>query len=348
MAWQGIEGHDQIVEQFRRALGRGRLASSFLMIGPAGIGKRTFALRLAKALLCAARPEAALDPCGRCPACVQVDAGTHPDLAVVAKPPDKAFLPLELLIGDKEHRGRAGLCHHLALRPFMGGRRIATIDDADFLNPEGANCLLKTLEEPPTGSVLMLISTSPAKQLPTIRSRCQLVRFRPLEAGLLARLLLEQGFADDPSHAERLARHGEGSLQQARELADPPLWQFRGELLGALAQPAIDSVGLGRAVGSFVDQAGRDAAARRGRLRQLIGFAAEFYRARLRAQRGVPVDDPEIAGRLGEAGNAAGVAEQATALRLSRCLEAAEQVDRNANQTTLIECWLDDLATAAG
>ena len=126
--------------------------------------------------------EAALDPCETCPSCTMVLAGTHPDLDVVGKPADKAFLPLELFIGDREHRRQEGLCHNISLKPFMGGRKIAVIDDADFLNAEGANCLLKTLEEPPPQSVLILIGTSPAKQLPTIRSRCQLVRFRPLAA----------------------------------------------------------------------------------------------------------------------------------------------------------------------
>ncbi len=169
-----------MVEQFRRALARGRLASSFLFAGPEGIGKRTFALKLAQAMLCTTRPEETLDPCGTCPSCVQVAAGTHPDLHLVGKPEDKSFIPLELLIGDREHRRREGLCHNIGLKPYLGGRKIAMIDDADYLNAEGANSLLKTLEEPPPRSVLILIGTSPAKQLPTIRSRCQLIRFRPL------------------------------------------------------------------------------------------------------------------------------------------------------------------------
>jgi len=206
MTWHGVEGHDDVVEQFRRALQRRRLASSFLFAGPEGIGKRTFALTLARALLCRNRPEEMLDPCGECPACAQVLAGTHPDLEQVAKPKDRAFIPLELLIGDKEHRGREGLCHNISLKPYMGGRKIAIIDDADHLNPEGANCLLKTLEEPPPKSVLILIGTSPAKQLPTIRSRCQLIRFRPLPADVVAELLIARELVADAADARRLAR----------------------------------------------------------------------------------------------------------------------------------------------
>ena len=130
MTWQEVEGHDQLVDQFRQALRRGRLASTFLFIGPAGIGKRTFALKLAQALLCETSREEDLDPCGHCPACQQVAARTHPDLELVSKPEERAFIPVELFIGDREHRMREGLCHDIALKPFRGGRKIAVIDAA--------------------------------------------------------------------------------------------------------------------------------------------------------------------------------------------------------------------------
>ena len=108
MAWQGIHGHDDVVQRFRQILAGGRLASSFLFIGPAGIGKRTFAQKLAQALLCETNSEERLNPCGTCPACQQVAATSHPDLEVVAKPKGKSFIPIELLIGDREHRMREG------------------------------------------------------------------------------------------------------------------------------------------------------------------------------------------------------------------------------------------------
>ena len=108
MTWNGIDGHDDVADQFRLALGRGRLASSFLFVGPTGVGKHSFALKLAQALLCQTRAEETMDPCGMCPSCVQVDARTHPDLILVAKPKDKSFLPLELLIGDKEQPDARG------------------------------------------------------------------------------------------------------------------------------------------------------------------------------------------------------------------------------------------------
>ena len=175
-----LRGHDGVADQFRRALKRGRLASTFLFVGPAGIGKRAFALWLAQGLLCERVPEEKLAPCGACPSCQMVAAGSHPDVETISKPADKAFIPVELLIGDAEHRMRAGLCYNIALKAYSARWKVAIIDDADYLNKEGANCLLKTLEEPPPKSILILIGTSVQRQLPTIRSRCQIVRFQPL------------------------------------------------------------------------------------------------------------------------------------------------------------------------
>jgi DNA polymerase III subunit delta' len=345
MSWHGIHGHDEVVEQFRRALGRGRLASSFLFAGPAGVGKRTFALKLAQAMLCQTRPEQTLDPCETCPSCVQVAAATHPDVDLIAKPADKSFIPVELLIGDREHRRREGLCHNIGLKPMQGGRRIAVLDDADYLNAEGANALLKTLEEPPPRSVLILIGTTAAKQLPTIRSRCQLIRFQPLPIETVVELLVTKGLVADRGEAARLAQYSEGSLQRALELSDPELWTFRNTLLAALAEPSLKSVALAQTVAAFVDQAGKEASARRARLRQVVTFAAEFYRQLLHAECGVSLTaDSELRQHVDRAMAANRSSNGVSAARLERCLDAAAQIDRNANQSTLIECWADDLA----
>jgi DNA polymerase-3 subunit delta' len=131
--WQDILGHTEIHARFLRSAAAGRLASTYLFVGPSGIGKRIFALQLARSLLCETVPETQLNACGACPACQQVDAGTHPDLDVVQKPADKSSIPLELLIGDEEHRMREGLCHNISLKPFRGGRKVAIVDDADYL-----------------------------------------------------------------------------------------------------------------------------------------------------------------------------------------------------------------------
>lgn len=345
MSWQGIVGHDDVAEQFRRSLTAGRLAHAFLFVGPPGVGKRSFALRLSQVLLCAAPRESELAPCGECESCRLFAAGNHPDVEIISRPADKSTIPLELLIGRDEKRMREGLCHNLSLKPYLGGRKVAVIDDADHLNVEGANCLLKTLEEPPPRSVLFLIGTSPDKQLPTIRSRCQLVRFSPLSTGQVEQLLLEHALVDDPETARRAAAFSEGSVTRAIELADPELWKFRGQLLGHLSDEAAESVRFAQAVSAFVDEAGREAPLRRTRLRHVLLQAIEFYRQLLRdAVGGAPSADRDVQASVQRARSWLGEDEQAVVACLERSLEALGQVDRNVNLATLVESWIDDLA----
>jgi DNA polymerase-3 subunit delta' len=345
MSWQGIEGHDDVAEQFRRCLAAGRLASTYLFVGNEGIGKRLFAHKLAQSLLCERRPEEALDPCGACPGCLQALAGTHPDVLTVAKPKDKSAIPLELLIGSGEKRMREGLCHDLGLKSFAGRRKIAIINDADFLNVEGANCLLKTLEEPPPRSLLILIGTSLERQLPTIRSRSQIVRFRPLEGEVVSRLLVERQMVADGAEARRLAAFCEGSLTRAAELADPELWRFRAELFALIAKSPLPGVQTARQVATFVDAAGSEAAARRQRLRQVIAFVVELLRAALRVQAGAAAPADEVlADAAWRMAHRAERDEDALPQAIETCLRAAAEVDRNVNLATVVDAWIGDLA----
>jgi len=344
MTWQGIEGHDEVVEQFRRRIATGRMASTFLFVGPAGIGKRTFALKLAQTLLCRQSPPEDMAPCGECPTCKQVAAESHPDVILVGKPADKNFIPIELLIGDRDHRMQEGLCHDISLKPDAGSRKIAIIDDADYFNQEGANCLLKTLEEPPPRAVIILIGTSQQRQLPTIRSRSQEIRFAPLDLATCSRLILENSLAEDDASASELAQLAGGSLQLARELADAELREFRKRFLARLAQRDWDNVALAKAVSDFVDEAGKEAPLRRARLRQLIRFTVELYRHTMLLASGTATEgDPVLSNAASEA--AATLNEEAAVASIERSLDALAHVDANANLSTLIECWLDDLAT---
>lgn len=344
MAWHGLEGHDEIVDRFRRALARRRLASTFLFAGPPGVGKRRFADTLAQALLCERHEEAALHACGECPSCLQVKSQSHPDYMVVECPPDKASIPIDLLIGEKDHRGESGVIHHLSLRPQRGKRKIAVIDDADLLAVEGVNAMLKTLEEPPPGSLLILVGTSPARQLPTIRSRCQLIRFRPLPEEVVARILVENELVDDQDMAATLARYCHGSVQWALELADRELWDFARRLFRGLARGRVDVAHWSPGVAEFVDKAGSQAPARRRRLRQLLLLATQFYRR----VSGILCGETEDADPLFEeaARTAAGHWPDDATLAVAcaeRCLRAVEQVDRFANQGSLIDAWLGEL-----
>ena len=327
--WHGILGHDEIVERFRRTLEAGRLANTYLFVGPAGIGKRRFALELARALLCTKSPEASLEACGKCESCRLFAAENHPDLDVVRLPKDKTKLSIELFLGDREHRHQEGLCHRIGLKPFLAGRKIAIIDDADLFSQESANCLLKTLEEPPPRSLLILIGTSPSRQLPTIRSRSQIVRFAPLDTDAVVRILTGTELVPDRDQAARAAELSEGSVERAVELADPALWSFREQLFAQLRSP--NAVRLARSVQAFVDEAGKETAQKRERLRIVIGFAVDFYRDQLYASH---------VGGLGGGESRSGPNETVVEA-LDACLSALEHIDRNANLATVIQHWSD-------
>ncbi len=332
--WRGIYGHDAIVERYRRMLETGRLASTYLFVGPSGIGKRRFALQLAHALLCTESADEQLEPCGRCESCRLFLSGNHPDLDVVGLRPDKSELAISQFVGFDEVLKQEALCHRIALKPFYGGRRFAIVDDADHFNLASANCLLKTLEEPPPQSLLILIGTSPSRQLPTIRSRAQLVRFQPLDTETVERILLDEQLVTDRQAARRAAELSEGSVERAVALADPELWTFREQLLRQLASPS--AVQFARSVQAFVDEAGKEAAQKRERLRTILGFAISYYRQRL-----AEATDTETKESSGAGQNSA---IEAIIGALDACLAALEQLDRNANIGILIQHWSESLA----
>jgi DNA polymerase III subunit delta' len=355
MQWDQLLGHEQQKQWFEIALANNRLATSFLFVGPEGIGKRTFARLLAKGLLCRNSPAQSLQACGHCEDCVQVDAGTHPDLLTISKPEDKAFIPIDLLIGERDKRMREGLCHNISMRPYGGRRKIAIIDDADHFNTEGANCLLKTLEEPPTDSLLILLGTSLQRQLPTIRSRCQAILFKPLQPEQLQTLILQTGLVESADRAAQVALQSHGSLTEAQLMADPELEEFRQQLLSALSSPRLPLADLVKSCSAITEAAGKDARVRRERLKLIMRLAAHFYRqltlhlsgtnSSHAASGGSSTAQPTmVEGAVLTCRSHWKTGPHGATRAWNRCLLAAEQVDRNANQASLLEAWVADLA----
>lgn len=344
LIWDRIRGHHRQVELFRRAIRRGRTAHAFLFVGPEGIGKRLFARTLAQCLFCREVPDEQLDACGVCPACKQVQAGTHPDLLTIACPEGKRELPIELMIGPRERRGREGLCHELAMRPMSASRRIAIIDDAQTMNAESANALLKTLEEPPPGSMLMLLTPSAESLLPTIRSRCQPVAFSPLPTDDVAALLVDLGWVDvgqvsnlpsveaiEARQVENLPHEvvalSEGSLHTARQLIEPELRTLRETLLHQLSQTPLQPLDTAAAVLSTIDSLGGDTATQRDHAGWVVRFAVEHYRGMLRA------DDSNNFDHL----------DRVTA-QMERCLDSELHLRRSMPVPLCLEGLFDELS----
>ena len=350
MSWQEVRGHDRQFEWFRQQYANGRLGSSFLFIGPAGIGKRTFALKLAQALLCENSVEGSLVPCQGCSACQQVVALTHPDLLTVARLKDKSGVLISQMVGDEKHRMREGLCYEISLKPYCGGKRVAIIDDADEMTGEAAAALLKTLEEPPPDSIIILVGTNRQKQLPTIRSRCQIIRFSPLARRDLSELLVELGLAQNSQQAQQLAAIGNGSVERVKSFIGSGVLEFRNEFFSKLANPGTLLTELTSLVNQCVDESAEDlptdqkAKAKRSRMRVVIELATEFYRQLVRELVNAPSEQDEQLAQAIDLAARQWPGDVETALAcLDCCLEADVQVQQNANQKTLVEAWLDRL-----
>lgn len=155
--------------QARRA--RGTLPHALLLCGAAGLGKRVFAQRFVRGLLCL--QPAAGEACGRCRSCLLLAAGTHPDLVELTYGLRKDGTPRSEIVVDQIRE----LSARLAMNSQLGGWQIACLDPADAMNPAAANALLKTLEEPSAHTLLLLLADAPWRLPPTIRSRCQRVEF---------------------------------------------------------------------------------------------------------------------------------------------------------------------------
>jgi len=346
MNWNDLRGHADQIEMLRRSIGRGRLAHAYLFAGPAGTGKATFARIFAQCLFCERFPDSALDACGTCAACRQMNAGSHPDFFLIGCPEGRNEIPVAAFIGVDDRRGRDGLIHDLSLRPMSASRRIAILDDANRMNEEGANAMLKTLEEPPPDSLLVLVADNLDAVLPTIRSRCQLVRFAALPAADVADLLLLTGVTENRDEAAAAAAMSEGSVQTATQLLNPELRSLRQKLFGFLSAADLNPLQAAQTMNAGLEELGSETHDQRRNALWLIRFAEEFYRQVVLRLTDSPVasSSPDVdrsVARLAPMGTA-GV-ELAMEL-FDRCTVAEHHIDGNIQPPRTLEALFDDLA----
>ncbi len=205
MSFAKLIGNDRNKEILERLLQRGRINATLIFAGPEGVGKRQFALTMAKAANCQKAPVGgfAADSCDECPVCRRIDAGTYGDVTQIA--PDGQYIKIA--------QTRA-LAEEVYYRPHEGRQRFFIIDEADRLRDEAANSLLKTLEEPPVTSTLLLITARPNALLQTIRSRAQRINFAPLTIAEMEKYLAAN-FPRPAPDTTLLARITEGRIGQA-------------------------------------------------------------------------------------------------------------------------------------
>jgi len=310
-----IVGHAGPRRILTAALTAGRLPHALLFHGPVGVGKGTAARRLAAALLCT---DAHRRPCGTCAACGRIAHGNAFDLMTLV--PDGAQIKVEQVRALKD-------LVHSGVRPG-----VALVDPADAMNASTANTLLKTLEEPPPGWTLVLVTARPEAVLATIRSRCQAVRFGRLSRPETEAVLAARGVA--PEHLPLVARLADGApgAALAAGLTPAELAAEYAEAVGVLQPAALHSP---TRIFAAAEAWGRDPE----RTRRFLHWARMWVSEALGGGPGdaVTIDAPSWGTRFAPA-------TLADFLLLAQ--EAEERLERNANRPTAIEALLVTLATA--
>jgi DNA polymerase-3 subunit delta' len=217
----GVEGIFEVVGArgaltYFGAMSPGDLSHGYLFTGPAGIGKKTFARRLAQSILCETPKSTLLGYCNACPGCSLFRAGTHPDFVAaegtikIGKDPGSALHDEDLTARD--------MVRELALHGYRSDRRVVLLGDVEFATHEAANALLKFFEEPPSGVVVLLTTSAPGTLLPTIRSRFVEIGFTPLSTADVTSVLRDAGI--DAERAREAAEASFGSVTRARAVLE--------------------------------------------------------------------------------------------------------------------------------
>jgi len=261
-----VRGHERVRGILARALERDRLPPALLFAGPDGVGKKTLALVVAQAALCEQAP--APEPCGACRPCRRVAVAARPERLEelrreADRHPDEDVwrnfrLHPDLVLAEGWWLTRSGrprtepeirvaqardLIAEIAGAPFEARRRVFVVDDAHTMNDEAQNALLKSLEEPPPRSHVILVSSAPHGLRQTIRSRCQQLRFGPLSRAAVAAFLAEREGLGEAESRVRAARAG-GSVGAALAVESEESARLRDDLLHLLERaPGLDPVG---------------------------------------------------------------------------------------------------------
>ena len=357
MSFAEIRGHGAAKEAFARWIREGRVPHAVLLVGPEGIGKFRLAEAASWRLLCA---EGGPEACGRCPSCKKSRAGVHPDLLILEPSGRGGAIGIDTVRGARRSPSRAeagapdagagpddetetippepsdpalalGLVGWLSRRPLEGPRKCAVIRDADRLTPEAAGALLKTLEEPPAGTTLLLTAPSTGDLPETVVSRCRVLRLWGLDEEDLVDLLAGREGAS-PEAARAAARAGAGSVSEAIEALEGDAARMRALFERFLASE-VDPLRLREDVLDGLPKTA-GAADRRSRAKAFFRSAIVGLRERWRGL------------VAGEEADPYGGGEGSPLRRLERGLEAAGEALRDADRYVDPGLLVDDFALA--
>jgi DNA polymerase-3 subunit delta' len=260
-------GHDRVLELLRRTAEEGKPSHAYLFSGPEGIGKKSAAIEFACLLNC---PDGGGHD-DACRVCRRIREGIHPD--VMVERPERSSIRVDRIRRIQEY---------FQFPPIEAPFKIIILDDAHVMNRQAQNALLKTLEEPPPGRMLVLVTAKPALLQATVVSRCRPVRFSPLETELMIPLL-EQKLRLNPHEARILARMSGGGIGRALRLSSADFPELRAKVTNLLAEPG--SVGIRGAL-----ELSAWLAEHKDRAAQALGIAESWLRDLLTAK----LDEPQL------------------------------------------------------
>jgi len=265
MSFTDILAQDHIIDHFKKAIEADHLSHAYIFTGQDGIGKTLFAKELAKALNCKNNES---DSCNSCPNCIRVEGHNHPDIFWIEREEKAKFIKIENI---------RNLQNSVKLSPLESDHKIFIIKDADRMNEEASNCLLKTLEEPAPNTIIILIANSMTPIKDTIRSRCQIIRFHPIPTHIITNQLTDEANAD-ASMIEWISRFSNGSLGNALDLLDDNYYKMNDDIVTRMSEPDMDNLVFAEEIIDSYLSSGDSLEERRETLKIILHCILQFYR----------------------------------------------------------------------
>ena len=265
MPFTDILAQDHIIDHFNKAIKTDHLSHAYIFTGQEGVGKTLFAKEFAKALNC---KNDGSDSCNCCPNCIRIEAHYHPDVFWTEREEKAKFIKIENI---------RNLQNSVRLSPLESDYKIFIIKEADRMNEEASNCLLKTLEEPSPNTIIILITNTMTPIKDTIRSRCQIIRFQPIPSHIIESQLTGKSDADT-NKIGWISRFCNGSLGDALHMLDDNHYEINNDIVTRMTEPNLDNLVIAEEVIDSYLSDGDSLEEKRQILKSILHCILQLYR----------------------------------------------------------------------